>query len=162
MAPTRRQTIGLVSAATASVVGGCSAISGHNEEAREKSLLQPGVIGYANFDNSPHTLDLVVSIQGEVEYWETLELASAEQPESEHTNGTLDLSLPSKPVEYTVLARLDGAETDQTTSTAGIQWSHQHTVENPNCTRVRVLVQTSAELDVENWEPEPEASLCSD
>ncbi|WP_275881929.1 hypothetical protein [Halorhabdus sp. BNX81] len=162
MAPTRRQTIGLVSAAAVSVVGGCSAIGGNNEKAREKSLLQPGVIGYANLDDSPHTLDLVVSIQGEVEYWETLELASVEQAESEHTNGTLGISYPAKPVEYTVLARLDGTETAQTTSRAGIHWSHQHTVENPNCTRVRVLIQTSAELEVENWEPEPEASLCSD
>ena len=150
MSLARREFLGAGSAAIVSLGGGCSAISGSNEE---PELLQLGVVGYANFDDSAHTLELIVSIEGEVKYWRRLDLASVEYSQSKHTNGTLDLSLPSKPVEYTVIARLNGTQTAQTTSATGIEWANRsNTVTEPHCARVRVLISKSAELEVENWE----------
>lgn len=151
---TRRQFLATGSVASVSFASGCATIRGENNG---ETLLRPVAIGYSNWDDSPHTLEIVVSIQGSIEYWETLELDSDEASDPKHVGGTLDIPFPSEPVEYTVFARLDGAETAQTTSAAGIQVENSSVTEaDYNCARVVIRVETPRDVDVENWKADEE------
>ena len=155
MNASRRRLLAAGTLGTLSVLAGCSTglFGGGTDESGPS--LRLGEVAYANLHDAPHTLDVVVSVASEIVYWHTLDLASAEHAPSKHTAGTLDISSPNEPVEYAVLARVDGGETARTTSAAGIQWSSESVpdAERP-CSIVRVRITASGAPEVENWEAE--------
>lgn len=149
---TRRQLLGVSLGLVGTSAGGY-AIGNWQSSDDDPGPLQLSQVGYENKDDSPHTLDITVSIADEIRYWDTINLASIDNDE-ESSGGQLDIPLPEKSDEYTVIGRVDGEETDQISSDDGLDWSNSNASEGSRCTLAAVFVESGGSVSVENFQQE--------
>lgn len=89
-----------------------------------------GDITINNSDSTPHTVDVIVEFDREIEAWETRSLEANEDV-------TLDRDWPTDPGQFRVTARLDQDELKEVTPA---KWNE------PNCLNLLVRIDSNGEL----------------
>ncbi|WEL22733.1 hypothetical protein [Halorhabdus sp. BNX81] len=154
----RRQLLQGFGVSVPLALSGCSTSGDETDAKTEKLRLNELIIENLE-EGTPHTIEVVVSINGGIRYWDTHQLAGrpagedVSQEDAGENYTTLDVALPDEPITFTVSARVDSERTGRTSSANGIEWNKlDHPDENMPCVNVRVRITPSGELVVRSYE----------
>lgn len=106
--------------------------AGETESSTEVDGTTLGEITINNSDSTPHSVDVIVEFDREIEAWETKSLEANEDV-------TLERSWPTDPGQFRVTARLDQDELIEVTPA---KWN------NPTCLNLLVRIDSSGQLSV--------------